>query len=190
MRVPMVDIRLARPEDAPAIARVHVAVWHSTYRGLIADALIDKVTLEQREAMWTDILTAYTATHPVLVAEDFGIGICGFGNAGPLRGEEVQGYSGEFKTLYLLPAYQRRGIGRALLGRLAVELLQRGHASALAWVLASNPACGFYEAMGGTICAQRLAPDSEDGDEDEGDSPADLAYGWSDLAALAKVIQP
>lgn len=174
----MVDIRLARPEDAPVIARIHVAVWNSTYRGLIDDALIDEITLEQREAMWGDILTAYTETHPVLVAADFGI--CGFGNAGPLRGEGVPGYSGEFKTLYLLPAYQRRGIGRRLLCRLAAALLERGHDSALAWVLASNPACGFYETMGGVICAQRLAED-----EDEGDSHADLAYGWSDLAVLA-----
>jgi GNAT superfamily N-acetyltransferase len=179
----MVDIRLARPDDAPAIARVHVAVWNSAYRGMIDDALIDEVTLDQREAMWHDILTAYTETHPVLVAEDFGIGICGFGNAGPLRGEDVLGFSGEFKTLYLLPAYQRRGVGRTMLVRLADELIERGHNSALAWVLASNPACGFYEAMGGTICAQRLAED-----EDEAASPADLAYGWSDLAALAKVI--
>jgi len=179
----MVDIRLARPDDAPAIARVHVAVWRSTYRGLIADALIDEVTLEQRAAMWSDILTAYTETHPVLVVEDFGTGICGFGNAGPLRGEDVPGFSGEFKTLYLLPAYQRRGIGRALLCRLAAALLDRGHDAALAWVLASNPACGFYEAMGGVLCAQRIAED-----EETGESHADLAYGWSDLAALAKVM--
>jgi len=180
----MVDIRLARPEDAAGIARVHVAAWQTTYRGLIADALIDEVTVEQREAMWSDILTAYTETHPVLVAEDFGIGICGFGNAGPLRGEDVFGYSGEFKTLYLLPAYQRRGIGRMMLRGLAVMLRERGHDAALAWVLASNPACGFFEAMGGVLCAQRAE------DEDKGDSPADLAYGWSDLAALAKLIQP
>ena len=176
----MVDIRLARPEDAPAIARVHVVTWQTTYRGLIADALIDEVALEEREAMWGHILTVYAETHPVLVAEDFGIGVCGFGNAGPLRGEDVQGYSGEFKTLYLLPAYQRRGIGRAMLCRLAAQLLERGHDAALAWVLASNPACGFYETMGGVLCAQRVVDD-----EDEGDPPADLAYGWSDLAVLA-----
>lgn len=179
----MVDIRRARPEDAAAIARVHVAVWDMTYRDLIDDALIDAPTVEQREAMWADILTAYTETHPVLVVEDFGIGICGFGNAGPLRGEEVPGFSGEFKTLYLLPTYRRRGLGRVLLCRLAALLLERGHESALAWVVASNPACGFYEAMGGVLCAQR------EGEDDEATSPADLAYGWSDLAALAKVIE-
>jgi ribosomal protein S18 acetylase RimI-like enzyme len=181
----MVDIRPARPEDAAAIARVHVAIWQTSYRGLIDDALIDEVTVEQREAMWGDILTAYTETHPVLVATDYGVGVCGFGNAGPLRGEDVLGYSGEFKTLYLLPAYQRRGIGGAMLSRLVALLIERGHDTALAWVLASNPACGFYESMGGVLCAQRLAED-----EDEGDSPADLAYGWSDLAALAKVSTP
>jgi GNAT superfamily N-acetyltransferase len=174
----MVDLRPARPADAPAIARVHVAVWQSTYRGLIADQTIDAVSVEQREAMWTDILTGYAETHPVLVAEDFGIGVCGFGNAGPLRGEAVPGYSGEFKTLYLLPAYQRRGIGRLMLGKLAAALIDRGHVSALAWVLASNPACGFYEAMGGELCAQRVS-------EGEGEEWADLAYGWSNLAALA-----
>jgi ribosomal protein S18 acetylase RimI-like enzyme len=173
----MVDIRAARPEDAPAIAQVHVAVWQSTYRRMIEDLTIDDVSVEQREAMWTDILTAYAETHPVFVVEDFGIGICGFGNAGPLRGEAVPGFSGEFKTLYLLPAYQRRGIGRTVLGRLAAALIDRGHSAALAWVLASNPACGFFEAMGGVLCAQRVS-------EEEGDEMADLAYGWGDLAAL------
>ena len=67
-----------------------------------------------------------------------------------------------------------------MLRGLAVMLRERGHDSALAWVLASNPACGFFEAMGGVLCAQRHADD-----EGEGDSPADLAYGWSDLAVLA-----
>jgi GNAT superfamily N-acetyltransferase len=175
----MVDIRLACPDDALAIARVHVAVWQSTYRGLIEDALIEAVSIEQREAMWADILTAYTASHPVLVAEDFGVGVCGFGNAGPLRGEAVPGYSGELKTLYLLPAYQRRGIGGRMLRRLAGLLDERGHDSALAWVLATNPACGFYEAMGGITCAQRIA-------EEEDEALADLAYGWPDLRALAR----
>jgi GNAT superfamily N-acetyltransferase len=176
----MVEIRPARPDDAGAIAQVHVAVWQSAYRGLLPDDLLDQLSVEHRQAMWTDILTAYGATHPVLVAEDFGVGVCGFGNIGPLRGEAVPGYSGEFKTLYLLPRYQRRGIGRGLFCRLASLLLERGHHSALAWVLAANPACGFYEAMGGVLCAQRVeAPD-------ERETVEDLAYGWTDLRALAR----
>lgn len=176
----MVDIRLARPDDAGAIAQVHVAVWQSAYRGLLPEDLLDQLSVERRQAMWTDILTAYAATHPVLVAEDFGVGICGFGNVGPLRDEAVQGYTGEFKTLYLLPRYQRRGIGRSLFCRLASLLIHRGHDAAIAWVLAANPACGFYEAMGGALCAQRAEA------SDERETVEDLAYGWTDLPALAR----
>jgi L-amino acid N-acyltransferase YncA len=175
----MVDIRLARVEDAPAIARIHVAVWQSAYRDLMQEELIDQVPVEAREEMWTDILTAYTESHPVIVAEDFGVGICGFGNAGPLRGEAMLGYSGEFKTLYLLPLYQRRGIGRQMLSHLAAHLIERGHHAAVAWVVATNPACGFFETMGGTLLAQREA-------DEDGAELTDIAYGWTDLPALIR----
>jgi GNAT superfamily N-acetyltransferase len=84
----LVEIRAARPEDAGAIAQVHVAV--------------------------------------------------------------LPGYDGEFKTLYRLPAYQRRGIGRALFCRLASRLTERSHGAGIAWVLAGNPAFAFYEALGWT----------------------------------------
>ena len=174
----MIDIRPATPADAAGIARVHVKVWQSTYRGILPDDVLDEISIDNREALWTDILTAYTATHPVLVAEAFGEGICGFGNVGPLRDDPIAGYTGEFKTLYLLPAYQRRGIGRDFLRRLAQLLLDHGHDSALAWVLAANPACGFYEAMGGEICGQR------EEQSEEGDIIADVAYGWTNLAQL------
>lgn len=176
----MVEIRAARPEDARAIARIHVAVWQATYRGVLPDEVLDEISVDEREANWATILTTHGATHPALVCEAPEIGICGFGNAGPLRGAEVPGYSGEFKTLYLLPAYQRRGLGRALLRRLAALLEERGHDAALAWVLAANPACGFYEALGGVICAERA-------EEIDGDVVLeDLAYGFPDLAALAR----
>lgn len=174
----MADIRAARPEDARAIARIHVAVWQSAYRGLLPDELLEELSVDQREALWADILTTHAATHPVLVAEDFGIGLCGFGNAGPLR-EHIAGYTGEFKTLYLLPAYQRRGIGRRILGGLAAALVERGHGGAVAWVLEGNPACGFYEVMGGTPCGRRVEAVEEATWEDVG-------YGWPDLGVLAR----
>lgn len=176
----MIEIRAARAEDARAIARVHVAVWQSVYRGVLPDEVLDEISIEEREANWANILTTHGATHPALVCEAPEIGICGFANGGPLRGEAVPGYSGEFKTLYLLPAYQRRGLGRALLQKLAGLLAERGHSAALAWVLANNPACGFYEALGGVICAERA-------EEIDGDVMLeDLAYGFPDLAALAR----
>jgi L-amino acid N-acyltransferase YncA len=174
----MVEIRPARPEDARAIARVHVAAWQAAYRGILPDEMLEEMSVEEREATWTNILTAYAATHPVLAAEEFGVGLVGFGNAGPLRGEPVAGYGGEFKTLYVLPAFQRRGIGGRLLRGLAAELVARGHGAALAWVLADNPAGGFFAAMGGVVCAERV-------EEVEDMALEDVAYGWPALGALA-----
>jgi GNAT superfamily N-acetyltransferase len=175
----MVEIRPARPEDARAIARVHVAVWQTAYRGILPDDVLDEMSVDESEANWRDILTAHARTHPVLAVEEFGLGIVGFGNGGPLRGNAVPPYTGEFKTLYLLPAFQRRGIGRRLFGRLAAGLVERGHGAALAWVLAESPARGFFEAMGGALAAERV-------EEVEDMAFEDVAYGWPDLGVLAR----
>jgi hypothetical protein len=101
------------------------------------------------------------------------------GNCGPLRGDPVPGYGGELKTLYLLQAHQRRGIGRGLFCRLVMLLAERRDGSAIAWVLAGNPAFAFYEAMGGKLCAQRA-------DEVFGAVVEEIGYGWTDLPALAR----
>ena len=43
-------IREATPEDARAIATVHVASWRTTYRGLLRDAYLDSLDLEALSA--------------------------------------------------------------------------------------------------------------------------------------------
>ena len=158
---------------------MHVAVWQAAYRGLLPDALLDGLSVDRRERMWSETLRAYADTHPVVVAEDAAIGICGFGNGGSPRGDPVPGYTGEFKTLYVLPRCQRRGIGRGLLVGIAARLADRGHVGAVAWALTASPACHFYEAMGGVRCAQRTQ-------QEEGMNVEEFAYGWSDLRALVQ----
>ncbi|HEX7041129.1 MAG TPA: hypothetical protein VF202_13505 [Trueperaceae bacterium] len=41
-------IRAAKPEDALAIGRVHVDPWRTTYRGLLPDAVLAALSVEQR----------------------------------------------------------------------------------------------------------------------------------------------
>jgi hypothetical protein len=36
-------VRVARPEDADAIAAIHAASWRSFYRGSLSDRLLDGV---------------------------------------------------------------------------------------------------------------------------------------------------
>jgi GNAT superfamily N-acetyltransferase len=56
----------------------------------------------------------------------------------------------QLEQIYLLPEYQRRGIGKALLNRLIVEALESNIPIRLR-VMAVNPAKSFYEQHGFVI---------------------------------------
>src|SRR5256885_780919 len=84
----------------------------------------------------------------IFVAEDAGVGIVGFADGGPSR-DRIGGLDGELYAIYLLERSQRRGVGRQLVGAVAARLLEAGLTAMSVWVLADNPACGFYDALGG-----------------------------------------
>jgi GNAT superfamily N-acetyltransferase len=56
------------------------------------------------------------------------------------------------EDIFVLPEYRRRGIGKALLTRLAKEAIERG-AGRLEWSVLdwNQPAIDFYEGMGATV---------------------------------------
>ena len=62
-------VRDARPEDVPAIARIHVESWKTTYPGLMPEAYLNDLTLEGRERLtlalpgpvWVDVEEAVAA---------------------------------------------------------------------------------------------------------------------------------
>ncbi|EKP95233.1 GNAT family N-acetyltransferase [Thermaerobacter subterraneus] len=51
-----IEIRRAMPADAAGIARVQVATWRSTYRGVIPDAYLDAMEEEPRARWWQDVI--------------------------------------------------------------------------------------------------------------------------------------
>jgi GNAT superfamily N-acetyltransferase len=112
----------------------------------------------------------------VFVAEEDGR-VVGFASGGPARAD-APNHEGELYAVYLLKEYQGRGIGRALFDAVVRMLLQRGMRSMAIWVLADNPACGFYERMGG----QRVYSRDE---ELQGVTLHEVGYGWDDISALA-----
>ena len=44
-------IRPALPSDARAIADLHVRSWQSTYRGIVPDAYLDALSIDERETL-------------------------------------------------------------------------------------------------------------------------------------------
>jgi ribosomal protein S18 acetylase RimI-like enzyme len=89
-------------------------------------------------------------------------------------------FDSELAALHVRSAFQKQGIGGQLFAAAAAALHHQGCASMLLWVLAGNPARGFYERLGGVLCGEKrwqLA-------EFNGFEVVEVAYGWPDLTAL------
>src|ERR1700694_1830010 len=75
-------IRQARPEDARAIARVHIKSWQQAYRGQLPDSFLEALdaSFERRTTLWAEQIDgSYESGRRVLVAERGG-SLVGFVN--------------------------------------------------------------------------------------------------------------
>jgi len=148
MRAAAVVVRAARLEDARPVAHVHVASWRHAYRGLLPDDHLDKLSVEDREAMW---LGAFADTDPksgAFVAELDGR-VVGFAAFGPSRDEDATELTAEVPAIYLDPALVGSGIGRELFAEANAALREAGFTRATLWVLEANASARrFYEKAG------------------------------------------
>lgn len=141
-----VRIRPAVPEDAMAVAQVHVRSWQAGYRGLLAAGYLGALRPEDRTSRY-----AFDQMNPdgpftlMAVDEDR---ICGLVTTGRCRDDDLQG-GGEIWAIYVDPPGWGSGIGRRLIAAGCEQLGRRGHATASLWVLAANRrARRFYELAG------------------------------------------
>ena len=171
----MIAIRAASEADAGAIARVHVASWNETYTGLLPDVVIANNSEERRRALWTRVLGEGTRDVFVATRDDAIVGfVSGGAMPATIRGRApIPDYDAYVDALYVLAASHGRGIGRALMGTLALRLRERGFRALALHVVADNPAVRFYERLG----ARFLHAEPIGG----GDEGLQAAYGWSDL---------
>ena len=175
------SIRHAGCADAAAIARVSVDTWRSTYPGLVPDALLAAIDYADRERTWTAKLCAADPPLFAYVATDSAGSVVGFASGGPER-EADPTYTGELYALYIQASRQHNGLGRQLAAAVAAHLLADGHSAMLLWVLATNPARGFYERLGGLyLREQPLILGTT--------TLYEVAYGWPDLAAWVAQLQ-
>ncbi|MDR3773521.1 MAG: GNAT family N-acetyltransferase [Terracidiphilus sp.] len=161
-------IRRAVPEDALSIALVQVESWRKTYAGIIPEAFLASLDIEERAASWMQNLQAGRMF--IFVAQDEW-GIFGFISGGELR-DPMDGYDCELYAIYLLPANQRRGVGQELALTLRESFLMNGFSGMVVWVLERNlPGISFYKRLGGIQIAQRMI-------EIGGAELPELAFGW------------
>jgi GNAT superfamily N-acetyltransferase len=173
-------IREATHDDVPAIAKVHVDTWRTTYKGIVPDEYLASLSYERRENIWHQILNdASENVDFTYVAEEKSGKIIGFANGGLERtGDSV--YKGELNAIYILQSSQRQGVGRKLFGTVVEKLNQMDIYSMLVWVLDDNFACRFYEALGGKRIYDKQM-------EIGGVMLTAVAYGWTDIKNLSCV---
>jgi GNAT superfamily N-acetyltransferase len=141
-------IRTARPEDARPVAEVHVASWRHAYRGLLPEGSRERLSVEDREAMWLGVFADPDPVSGAFVAEVDGR-IVGFASFAPSRDEGVPARTGEIPAIYVDPAVLGTGVGRELFEAAATALHDAGFARATLWVLEANTlARRFYEKAG------------------------------------------
>jgi GNAT superfamily N-acetyltransferase len=130
-------IRPGTPDDAEAVALVHVRSWQSAYAQTLPAKRLAELSVEERADMHR--------RYPPLVAEVEGR-VVGFVSVG--RTYDQQG-DGELYAIYVHPDHWSTGVGRALIQAGEDRLRELGHRDAHLWVLEDNPrARRFYEAAG------------------------------------------
>ena len=165
-------IRPAGPDDARAIAQVRVDSWRTTYKGMIPDAYLAAMRVDDSAALWLRVLSAASSKASVFVADNGG-DLVGFA-AGNLLAEPRHGLDAELTAIYLRRDRQRAGIGR----RLVAAQRALGATGMLTWVIAGNRgARAFYEALGAELLVEQ--PFQWDGMD-----LVEAGYGWRDLNAL------
>lgn len=164
-------IESAQYADAAEIARVHVLSWQLAYQGLLPAEMLAGLSVETRTRQWQSWLERpHQSQVYVARAEQQVVGfVCG----GPIR-DEVPPFKGEIYALYVLPDWQGRGVGKALLDFQQAALCQAGLKKQLVWFLTTNQlARNFYRRQGGIAITERQV--------EIGDPPvsvAETAYGW------------
>jgi ribosomal protein S18 acetylase RimI-like enzyme len=153
----MVRVRPPRLADAEEVVRVHVRTWQSAYAGMVPDDVLNALDgqLEDRvrrtRERWSEPEPRRWRT--LLAVDPADDRPVGFTTFGPYRlndgSEDVDPTIGEVLAIYVDPAHQRRGAGRALMDAAVAALRADGVREIRLWVLAENaPSRRFYERYG------------------------------------------
>jgi GNAT superfamily N-acetyltransferase len=140
-----IAVRRAMPGEGAAIGAIHVAVWRSTYPGILPETYLARLSEIRESAHYEAAIRAEAGVFVAVAGEP--ARIVGFTTTG--RGGSDAPAEGEIQTLYVLDDFRDLGCGRRLMARAAAHLAGLGCGSAYLWVLRDNPSRWFYTHLGG-----------------------------------------
>jgi ribosomal protein S18 acetylase RimI-like enzyme len=139
-------IRLAEPEDARAVAEIHVEAWRAAYASILPEAFLASLSVASRKAFWAQFLAEKRGDLQVAID---GERMRGWINIGPCRDQDAAAREAEIWALYVSPEVWATGVGRELWASAQASLFVKGYRHCRLWVLAQNDrAIRFYQAAG------------------------------------------
>ena len=159
-------LREATIVDLRPLAELHVRTFNETHVGPFGSG----PTYATREWQWREKLSETDAVHFVLVLETATKQLVGFIWCHPTKDNPQ--WAARLNKIYLLREYQRRGLGKRMVAAAVDRLLENGLTSMALFTETDNePACNFYEQLGGE---RQLDEQGQFGG----------MYGWADLRKL------
>ncbi|MEV6304130.1 GNAT family N-acetyltransferase [Actinoplanes sp. NPDC051861] len=172
----MPEFRAAGSRDAEEIAAVHTASWRRHYRGAYADSFLDGDIAADRRSVWSARLAAPAGTETVVA--EVGGRVAGFVH---VVFDDDPAWGSLVDNLHVAAAWQRTGIGTALLDRATAAITARAAAPGMyLWVLEQNVAAQqFYRACGAApVETATVSPPGGDPSRLNG-TPRKLRMAWT-----------
>ena len=166
--------RKATARDIPQIAEVHVESWRKSFQGVVPRQFTDSISIEKRENAFREAFLQ--EDYEMFVAETAKGEIVGFADFGRASREDF-GFDAELFAIYLLPEFQRKGVGGELFKLGVRDLLEKGRKSMCLQALFKSPYRAFYEKLGGKVIG-KSAHKLGDADFET------VYYGWEDLTKI------
>ena len=168
-----IRIREAKPDDAGAIAGVHVASWRTTYPGIVPDAYLAVSMFESEKAVRGPSSTPPARHSHSLQRPRWASSLDS--REGGVSAPATRSTEGSCRPCICSKAISGRRRPSAIRSGNG-RLVEEGIASVLVWVLTENAqARRFYEKLGvELVCDQDIAIG--------GESLSEVAYGWRDVS--------
>ena len=137
--------RLAQSTDARAIAEINVRAWQKAYKGLLPDALLDKLSVDGAAKGWQ----AHIESGVIIWLLEFDGVVRGFASIGKSLDKDAEQDVAELFTIYIEPEYVGMHLGSELIHAALNDLRHSQFRQCTVWFLAGNDqAQAFYERIG------------------------------------------
>lgn len=136
-----ITIRKAVFSDATAITGVQTDTWKVSYKNLIPEEILAQRTVSPERIAQFEKCISENRVWVVEKSERL-VGFLTF---------RKYGETAEIEIFYILPEYQRLGIGRLLFETAVAELQASGCRHLTVWTLKEAPSVGFYQKIGGQL---------------------------------------